>query len=151
MYLPGSHLNCHHSLLHTAARQGQGHGHWISRHLSELSSWYCLKQIACQQPSFVQRECPTALLSASLQHYVLAVLVLSHRLRSRLTQWRAGTPEDFCLSIYLLVFKQPLNQDAVLTEQHWFGGEKKHSVRQTSLGCAVQLLKDWITAGTWAW
>lgn len=82
------------------------------------------KQISCQEPSFVQKERPTSLLSVSLQHYRLDVTVprlfLSHVCGAGLLIGEQGHLRIFIyLSIYLLFsFKQPLNQHDVLIEQH---------------------------------
>lgn len=65
------------------------------------------KQISCQEPSFVQRERPTSLLSVSLQHYGLDVPVLrwflSYVWGAGLLIGEQGASEDFYLFIYLFI------------------------------------------------
>lgn len=109
MYLPASHLNCHHSVLHMAAWQGQGHGHWISRHLSELSSWYSLKTDCMPTAKFCSKgtsNCITVSIFA-----VLVVLIhrwlLSHCVMRKLTSWRTGRPVNISLFIvqFWAIFK----------------------------------------------
>lgn len=129
MYLPASHLNCHHSLLNIAAWQGQGHGHWISRHLSELSSWYSLKTDCMPAAKFCSKRtsnCITVSLFAAR-----AVLVPRWFLTVvQGASFLAGEQGHLLIFIYLLLsFKQSLNQGDIFVGQHGLGREKQHSVK----------------------